>query len=115
MARRGPCKDLNNKTIQRRRVAAHPGYDCRRCANNVYSLYLSVWQFIPFGFSWMVLLDDVQWQFFFLNEATVIFIRKLPHYSCIMPPRVTLKQPHCSGVSGVFLYLHLNCLACSGD
>lgn len=67
-------------------------------------------------FFWMVLLDDVQWQFFFyLNKATIIFIRKLPHYSCIMPPCGTLKQPHFSGVSGVFLYLHLNCLACSGD
>lgn len=58
----------------------------------------------------MVLLDDVQWQFFcfFFNEATIIFIRKLPHHSCIMLPRVTLKRPHFSGVSGVFLYLHLN-------
>lgn len=62
-------------------------------------------------FFWMVLLDD--WIFF--NKATIIFIRKLPHYSCIMPPHVTLKQPHFSGISGVFLYLHLNCLARSGD
>lgn len=30
----------------------------------------------------------------------------------LMLPRVTLKQPR---VSGVFLYLHLNCLARSGD
>lgn len=45
--------------------------------------------------------------FVFLNVATVIFMRKLPHYSSIM--HVT------SGVSGVLLYLHLNCLACPGD
>lgn len=103
-----------NKTIRRRRVAARPGYNCRRCANNLYSLYLSVWQFTPLCFFWMVSLDDVQWQFF-LNNATIIFIIKLPHYSCIMLLRVTSKQLHFPGVSGVFLYSHLNCLACSGD